>query len=54
MSRRQTELVGKFKIAAGDMLSIIGQVMEYKYIPTDLVWIATGRCKSSGLLEEDR
>ena len=39
------------------MISIRGQVMEYTYIPTgikrDLVCIATGRGKLSGLLEED-
>ena len=34
VSRRQNELVGKFKMAAGDMVSIRGQVMEYMYIPT--------------------
>ena len=34
MSRRQNELVGKFKMATGDMVSIRGQVMEYTYIPT--------------------
>jgi hypothetical protein len=28
MSRRQNELVGKFKMAAGDLVSIRGQVME--------------------------
>ena len=31
--RRQNELVGKFKMAAGDKVSIRGQVMEYTYIP---------------------
>ena len=36
MSRRQNELVGKFKMAAGDMDSIRGQVMEYRYIPTGI------------------
>jgi hypothetical protein len=57
-SRRQNELVGKFKLAASDLVSVRGQVMEYTYIPTgikgEMVWIATGRGKSSGLLEEDR
>ena len=36
VSRGQNELVGKFKIAAGDMVSIRGQVMEYTYIPTGI------------------
>ena len=36
VSRRQKELVGKFKMAASDMLSIRGQVMEYTYIPTGI------------------
>ena len=34
VSRRQNELVCKFKMAAGDTVSIRGQVMEYTYIPT--------------------
>ena len=34
VSRRQNELVGKFKMAASDKVSIRGQVMEYTYIPT--------------------
>jgi hypothetical protein len=34
VSRRQNELVGKFKMAAGGKVSIRGQVMEYMYIPT--------------------
>ena len=29
VSRRQNELVGKFNMAAGDKVSITGQVMEY-------------------------
>ena len=33
MSRGQNELVRKFKMAAGDMVSIREQVMEYMYIP---------------------
>ena len=33
-SRRQNELVGKFKMAASDFVSVRGQVMEYTYIPT--------------------
>ena len=36
MSRRQNELVGKLKMAAGDMVSIRGPVMEYTYIPTGI------------------
>ena len=36
MSRRQNKLVNKFKMAAGDMDSIRGQVMEYAYIPTGI------------------
>ena len=58
VSRGQNELVCKFTMAAGDLVSIRGQVMEYTYIPIgikrELVWTATGRGKSSGLLEEDR
>ena len=34
VSRRHNKLVGKFKMAAGDMVSVRGQVMEYLYIPT--------------------
>ena len=34
--RRQNELVGKFKMAAGDMDSIRGQVIEYTYVPTGI------------------
>ena len=30
VSRGQNELIGKFKMAAGDVISIRGQVMEYK------------------------
>ena len=33
VSRGQNELVCKFKMAAGDMVSIRGQVMKYTYIP---------------------
>ena len=33
MSRRQNELVGKFKMAASDLVGVRGQVMEYTYIP---------------------
>ena len=31
MSREQNELIGKFKMAAGDVINIRGQVMEYMY-----------------------
>jgi hypothetical protein len=34
--RRQNELVGKFMMVPGDMISIMGQVMEYTYIPTGI------------------
>ena len=33
VSRGQNELISKFKMAAGDMISIRGQVMVYMYIP---------------------
>ena len=36
VSRGQSKLVGKFKMAAGDVISIRGQVMEYPYIPTGI------------------
>ena len=36
VSRGQNELVCKFKMVAGDMVNIRGQVMEYTYIPTEL------------------
>ena len=36
VSRGQNELVCKFKMAAGDMVSIRRQVMEYMYIPTGI------------------
>jgi hypothetical protein len=36
VSRRQNELLGKFKMAVGDMVSIRGQVMEYTYISTGI------------------
>ena len=42
VSRRQNELVGKFKMAASDLVCVRGKVIEYTYI---LVWIATGRGK---------
>jgi hypothetical protein len=36
VSRGQNELVCKFKMAAGDKISIRGQVMDYTYIPTGI------------------
>jgi hypothetical protein len=36
VSRRQNELVGNFKMAAGDKVSIRGQVMGYTFIPTGI------------------
>jgi hypothetical protein len=36
VSRRQNKLVGKFKMVAGDLVSIRGQVMEYTCIPTGI------------------
>ena len=36
VSRGQNELVHKYKMTAGDMVSIRGQVMEYMYIPTGI------------------
>ena len=33
VSRGQNKLIDKFKMAAGDVISIRGQVMEYMYIP---------------------
>jgi hypothetical protein len=32
----QTELIGKFMVAAGDVISIRGRVMEYMYTPTGI------------------
>ena len=29
-------MIGEFKMAAGDVISIRGQVMEYTYIPTGI------------------
>ena len=34
VSRGQNELLGKFKMAPSDVISVRGQVMEYTYIPT--------------------
>ena len=36
VSRRQNEMVGKFKMVVSDMVSIRGQVMEYTYITTGI------------------
>ena len=36
VSRGQDELVGKFKMTAGDVISIRGQVLEHTYIPTGI------------------
>ena len=36
VSRGQYELIGKFKMEAGDVISMRGQVMEYTYIPTEI------------------
>ena len=33
---REDELIGKFKMVVGDVISIKGQVMEFMYIPTFL------------------
>ena len=33
VSRGQDELIGKFKMAAGNVISIRRQVLEYTYIP---------------------
>ena len=34
ISRRQNKLIGNFKVAAGDVINIRWQVMEFMYIPT--------------------
>ena len=36
VSRGQNKLIGKFKMAAGDVIIIRGRVMEYKYILTGI------------------
>ena len=38
VSRGQNELIGKFKMAAGDVISVRGQVMEYTHILTGIKW----------------
>ena len=35
-SRGQNKLIRKFKMAAGDVISIKEQVMEHTYIPTGI------------------
>jgi hypothetical protein len=42
VSRGQNGLVGKFKMVAGDMVSIRGQVMEYTYISTGIKRVRSG------------
>ena len=60
-SRRHNELVSKFKMAASDLVSVRGQVMEYLYIPTGIKgeMVRSGmdchrKGQVTGLLEEDR
>ena len=36
VSRKQNELIGKFKMAVDDVISIEGQVLEHMYIPTEI------------------
>jgi hypothetical protein len=36
MSRGQDKLMGKFKMAAGDVVNIRGQVLECMHIPTEI------------------
>ena len=36
MSREQDELVGKFKMVAGDVINIREQIMEHMYVPTGI------------------
>ena len=36
VSRGQNELIGKFKMVVGDVISIRGQFMEYTYTPTGI------------------
>jgi hypothetical protein len=55
VSRRQNELIGRFKMVAGDLINIRGKVMEYTYIPTGIKreFIRFG-VDCDRLLEEDR
>ena len=34
--RGQDKLIGKFRLVAGDVISVRGQVMEYTYFPTGI------------------
>ena len=47
LSDREGLCLEEFKMVAGDVISIRGQVMKYTYIPAgikrEMVWIATGR-----------
>ena len=36
VSRGQNKLIGKFKMVAGDVISIREYVVEYTYIPTEI------------------
>ena len=36
MSREQNELIGEFKMAMGDVISIRGEVMEYTFISREI------------------
>ena len=49
-SRRQNELVGKFKMAASDLVSVRGQVMEYTYIPLNLRIIRNSNKVTFGII----
>ena len=58
MSRGVDELIGKFNMAAGDVISIRGRLwsirtfqQELKESWQDLVWTATGRGKLSEFFE---
>ena len=42
VSRGQDKLIGKFKLATGDVISIRGQIMEYTYIPTGIKRVRFG------------
>ena len=46
----ENELIGKFKMAADDVNSIRGQVMEYTYIPTGIKRVLKSGmdCKQEG------
>ena len=43
-SRGQNELTDTFKMVAGDVISIRGQVMEYMYIPTGIKRVLVRFC----------